>query len=86
LIEERIGKILVLLVLILLLLLLAPLVLLKAIHIQVAHQWATLNAKLCPVGEPLPQPNHQRGFGSYFYDAATNYGQHVRARVYADHA
>jgi hypothetical protein len=76
LIEEWDGKNMTLLALILLLL--ALLVLLKLIHTRVVHRWATLP---CPtlnlVGEPLPQLNHHRGFGSYFWDAAANYGQHV---------
>jgi hypothetical protein len=83
LIEERVGKNLIILALILLLLF-ALLVLLKPIHTQVVHQRQHFNAQpLSPAGEPLSQSNHHRGFGSYFRGPATNYDQHVRARVYA---
>jgi hypothetical protein len=41
------------------------------------------NAKpLCLADEPLSQLNHHRGFGSYFWDATANCGQHVQAWVH----
>jgi hypothetical protein len=68
------------------LLLLVLLVLLKLIHTQVVHWRGHFNAQpLNQVGEPLPQLNHHRGFSSYFWGAATNYGQHVWAMVYTNH-
>jgi hypothetical protein len=80
------GKNLMLVVLILLLLL-ALLVLLKVIHTQVVHQQAALQCHTpLPAGEPLSQLKHHREHGSYFWDAATNYGQHIRAMVYTHHA
>jgi hypothetical protein len=52
-------------------------------HINRRHY----NAKpICQAGEPLPQPNHYRGFNSYFWDSTTNYDQHVRVRVYSNRA
>jgi hypothetical protein len=42
--------------------------------------WHFHATPLCLVDEPLSQLNHHRGFGSYFWDAAANYDQHVRAR------
>jgi hypothetical protein len=65
---------------------LALLVLLKPIHTQVVHQWVALQCLIRrPASEPLPQPNHHRWLSSYYWDVATNYGQHVRARVYTHH-
>jgi hypothetical protein len=37
-----------------------------------------------PNREPLSQPNHHRGFVSYFWGGVTNYNHLVRARIYAN--
>jgi hypothetical protein len=56
-------------------------------HTSGALMGRHVNAKpLCLANKPLSQPNHHRGFGSYFWDATTNYDQHVRARVYTHRA
>jgi hypothetical protein len=66
------------------LLLLALFIFLKPILKQVTHRWAALQSQpISPIDEPLSQPNHHHWFNFYFWDAATNYGQHAQARVYA---